>query len=153
MTLHRREWGVGPPIIAMHPLGLESSAFEAFGLTLAGQSESYWAGEHSTASELNPLGYPLLAFSPWLFIAVAVSWLGLFSAFIIGLPRRLAGWLAVGIALGHALGGSTWLSRDFGIVAAVAYLAIGAELSAWCWRQYGLRRIDGSRMLRDDLSC
>jgi pimeloyl-ACP methyl ester carboxylesterase len=33
--LHRREWGAGPPVIAMHPLGLESSAFEGFGTVLA----------------------------------------------------------------------------------------------------------------------
>src|SRR5262245_4012463 len=33
--LHRREWGVGQPVIAMHPLGLDSSAFEGFGQVLA----------------------------------------------------------------------------------------------------------------------
>jgi len=33
--LHRREWGVGQPMIAMHPLGLDSSAFEGFGHVLA----------------------------------------------------------------------------------------------------------------------
>ena len=33
--LHRREWGAGQPVIAMHPLGLESSAFEGFGRVLA----------------------------------------------------------------------------------------------------------------------
>ena len=33
--LHRREWGSGPPVIAMHPLGLESSGFEGFGTVLA----------------------------------------------------------------------------------------------------------------------
>lgn len=35
MMLHRREWGAGQPVIAMHPLGLESSAFEGFGTVLA----------------------------------------------------------------------------------------------------------------------
>lgn len=34
-VLHRREWGSGQPVIAMHPLGLESSAFEGFGMVLA----------------------------------------------------------------------------------------------------------------------
>src|SRR5262245_24455205 len=33
--LHRREWGVGQPVVAMHPLGLDSSAFEGFGHVLA----------------------------------------------------------------------------------------------------------------------
>ena len=34
MTLYQREWGSGQPVIAMHPLGLESSAFEGFGRAL-----------------------------------------------------------------------------------------------------------------------
>jgi pimeloyl-ACP methyl ester carboxylesterase len=34
-VLHRREWGAGQPVIAMHPLGLEASAFEGFGIVLA----------------------------------------------------------------------------------------------------------------------
>lgn len=33
--MYRREWGAGQPVIAMHPLGLESSAFEGFGKVLA----------------------------------------------------------------------------------------------------------------------
>jgi pimeloyl-ACP methyl ester carboxylesterase len=35
VVLHRREWGAGQPVITMHPLGLESSAFEGFGAVLA----------------------------------------------------------------------------------------------------------------------
>jgi pimeloyl-ACP methyl ester carboxylesterase len=35
MILHRREWGAGQPVIAMHPLGLESSAFAGIGTVLA----------------------------------------------------------------------------------------------------------------------
>ncbi|MEW6271121.1 MAG: hypothetical protein AB1689_17705 [Thermodesulfobacteriota bacterium] len=35
IVLYRREWGDGQPVIAMHPLGLESSAFEGFGRVLA----------------------------------------------------------------------------------------------------------------------
>jgi pimeloyl-ACP methyl ester carboxylesterase len=35
IVLHRREWGYGQPVIAMHPLGLESSAFEGIGMVLA----------------------------------------------------------------------------------------------------------------------
>lgn len=35
MTLHRREWGAGQPVIAMHPLGLDSSGFEGVGRLLA----------------------------------------------------------------------------------------------------------------------
>jgi pimeloyl-ACP methyl ester carboxylesterase len=35
MDLHRREWGAGHPVLAMAPLGLESSAFAGLGRTLA----------------------------------------------------------------------------------------------------------------------
>jgi pimeloyl-ACP methyl ester carboxylesterase len=35
IVLHRREWGEGQPVIAMHPLGLDSSAFEGIGMVLA----------------------------------------------------------------------------------------------------------------------
>src|SRR5579871_15292 len=35
MPLYRREWGTGRPVIAMHPLGLESSAFAGVGSALA----------------------------------------------------------------------------------------------------------------------
>jgi pimeloyl-ACP methyl ester carboxylesterase len=33
--LHQRVWGDGQPVIAMHPLGLDSSGFEGFGSVLA----------------------------------------------------------------------------------------------------------------------
>ncbi len=35
IQLHKREWGSGAPVIALHPLGLESSAFAGFGRALA----------------------------------------------------------------------------------------------------------------------
>jgi pimeloyl-ACP methyl ester carboxylesterase len=35
MTLFRREWGRGAPVIALHPLGLDSSGFAGFGRALA----------------------------------------------------------------------------------------------------------------------
>ncbi len=33
--MHKREWGSGEPVIALHPLGLESSGFAGFGKALA----------------------------------------------------------------------------------------------------------------------
>lgn len=35
VAMRTREWGTGQPVIAMHPLGLESSAFEGVGRALA----------------------------------------------------------------------------------------------------------------------
>jgi len=35
MAMYKREWGEGEPVIALHPLGLESSGFAGFGKALA----------------------------------------------------------------------------------------------------------------------
>ncbi len=35
MSIHKRVWGEGEPVIALHPLGLESSGFAGFGKALA----------------------------------------------------------------------------------------------------------------------
>jgi len=35
MTVYKRQWGHGRPVIALHPLGLESSGFAGFGRALA----------------------------------------------------------------------------------------------------------------------
>jgi pimeloyl-ACP methyl ester carboxylesterase len=35
MAMYKREWGEGRPVIALHPLGLESSGFAGFGKVLA----------------------------------------------------------------------------------------------------------------------
>ena len=62
MTLHRREWGTGQPVIAMHPLGLESSAFEGVGRALARR------GLRTIAVDLPGFGRtpaPDTALSPW----------------------------------------------------------------------------------------
>ena len=76
------------------------------GLTLAGQSADYWAGDYSLAEEGNPLARPFLARSPWLFLAGAAVW-GLVLAAVVFLWRHRAGeWLAVLNTLGHAFGGA-----------------------------------------------
>ena len=37
MSIYTREWGEGDPVIALHPLALESSAFEGMAGVLAGR--------------------------------------------------------------------------------------------------------------------
>jgi hypothetical protein len=51
----------------------------------------------------------------------------------------LAGWLAVGVAAAHAVGGGSWLIRSgqWGLVAAGLYIGVAAQVSAWCWSHYG----------------
>src|SRR5262249_34150201 len=96
--LHRREGVVGPPVIAMHPLGLDSSAFEGFGEVLARR------GLRTVAVDLPGFGRsplpdrPLTApdafrgviaiapYLPWLRFRFVLGWTSLVDA-------RAAGWL------------------------------------------------------------
>lgn len=108
------------------------------GLTLAGQSAAYWAGDYGTAVEANPIAHLLLAHSPWLFVGLAVVWLALFSVVLIGWQHPWVGWVAVIVATAHAIGGASWLARHggWGLVAAIAYITAVSQASGWCWRRY-----------------
>lgn len=106
-------------------------------LTLAGQPEAYWVGDYSTAEEYNPVAYPLLVRHPALFLAGAIVWLAVFATVVLCWHHPLAAWLAIGVALGSALGGSTWFARHgtMGWLLAVVYLSAAAFLSRACWRR------------------
>lgn len=108
------------------------------GLTLAGQPPSYWAGDYGSAVEANPVAYALLALGPGPFAGLAVAWLAGVSALVAGWRHRLTGWVAVVVAVAHAVGGASWLTRagPWGLAAAGAYLAAAAQVSGWCWRRY-----------------
>jgi hypothetical protein len=116
------------------------------GLTLAGQPDAYWTGDYGTAVEYNPLVRPLLTTGPGCFTAAAALWLAAVSAIILGWRHRYSGWLAVVVAIGHAIGVGSWLSRaePFGSLVAIAYLALAAQACAWSWRQYS--RNDSQRL-------
>ncbi len=75
MELFRRAWGVGQPVIAMPPLGLESSAFEGFGQVLASRGFRTIAvdlpGFGKTPAPEGPLtpavlAAPVIALAPYL---------------------------------------------------------------------------------------
>ena len=104
------------------------------GLTLAGQSAEYWAGDYSLANEGNPFAYPVLARSPWLFLAGGVVW-GVVVAAVVLLWRHRAGeWLGVLCTLGHAFGGACWLARygAVGWVLVILYLVAVTLGLRWC---------------------
>jgi pimeloyl-ACP methyl ester carboxylesterase len=70
--IHTREWGAGPPVLALHPLGLDSRAFEAIAQELARSGLRTIAmdlpgfGETPTTAErLTPsvLAQPVIAFA------------------------------------------------------------------------------------------
>jgi hypothetical protein len=107
-------------------------------LTLTGQPASYWDGDYSTALEANPFAYPLLTRSPWLFAALAVVWMAILSCVILLWCHPVSGWLAIGLTVAHAIGGSSWLVQLgwWGIIAAGAYLVLAAQACGWCWRRY-----------------
>src|SRR5512143_154073 len=75
IVLHKREWGEGQPVIAMHPLGLESSAFEGMAMVLARH------GMRTIAVDLPGFGRPPL---PSGGLAAAVM-----AAPVLGLARSL----------------------------------------------------------------
>jgi hypothetical protein len=107
------------------------------GLTLAGQSAAYWAGDYAAAVEANPFARPFLVQSPWLFIGLAAAWLVVVAAIVLAWRHPLAVWLAVLVAAAHAVGGASWLTRGspWQLVAAGVYLAVAAQGWAWCWHR------------------
>lgn len=106
-------------------------------LTLAGQTDEYWAGHYSAAVEFNPLAFHILLNGPALFAGLAVAWavfLGLLTVFW---PCPLVRALAIAVAVLHALAGCSWLVRlgHWGWMLAIGYLALASEVSWWCWRR------------------
>jgi hypothetical protein len=105
---------------------------------------------YSQPAEHNPLAHALLARHPALFAGAAVAWAVAFSAIVLLWRHRAAGWVAVLLAFGHAIGGSTWLARHGpgGWALAVVYLMLAAWFARASWRRAGLiepaQRIRGS---------
>lgn len=104
------------------------------GLTLTGQPPAFWGGDYGSAVEANPVAYPLLTRSPWLFVVLAAVWLVAFSVVVICWRHPATGWLAMFVAAAHAVGGASWLTRigPWGLVAAVLFLVFAAQVSWWC---------------------
>lgn len=95
------------------------------GLTLAGQSEAYWAGGRArqtdgvtslheypaTINEVNPTSRMLLAWHPLAYIAGTVLGMLLLCALLLLLPSALALLTCLAATLGHTWGAMTWISR------------------------------------------
>jgi hypothetical protein len=97
-SLTQRMWLVTPPTVLWAA---------DISLTLAGQSPAYWSGDYGQAHESNPLAYPLLASSPWLFVGVTALWGLLISGIVLFWHHWATPWIAALSAVGHAVGGST----------------------------------------------
>lgn len=126
----RQRWWLWVPVAILYSGDI--------GLTLCGQPSAYWAGDYQTALEANPLADRLLKINPWLFSSGAALWLLLMTLVIRFWQSRWAVWSAIIMAMGHAVGGSTWLVKfnTWGLLFAIAYLVFAAQATSWCWRRY-----------------
>jgi len=115
--LFRREWGAGRPVIAMAPLGLESSAFEGFGRTLA---RSGW---RTVAVDLPGFGRTPAPDAPLTPRVLAEP--------VIALARSLD---ARPVVLGVSLGGRVAL--EAALVAPEAFAAVVPIAPALPWVRY-----------------
>lgn len=85
-----------------------------FGITLYGQSESYWSGNYNDINELSPSFARYLSIHPLAFIAAALVWIAIFSSVIAIVPERIAMTLSICVVIGHMTGAASWLAYRFG---------------------------------------
>lgn len=78
-------------------------------LTLAGQSNEYWAGDRDIVLEANPLAAQLLAISPLAMIFAAMAWIAIVALLMSRLPDRYSRRIAWIVTAAHWIGASTWL--------------------------------------------
>ncbi|HWV99197.1 MAG TPA: hypothetical protein VNZ64_05830 [Candidatus Acidoferrum sp.] len=108
-------------------------------VTLHGQPEDYWAGNHSHVIEGSPAFHRLLTYGPMAYIAGLSGWVLAFVGMILLTPQTLALAVCIAFTLGHAIGASSWLvDLPYGYqlyagmcVFAAAGLALGIR---WGWR-------------------
>lgn len=84
-----------------------------FGLTLYGQSDSYWSGRYGNVNELSPSFGRYLSIHPLVFIAAGLVWIAIFSAVIAIVPGTIAMTLSVCVVIGHMTGAASWLAYRF----------------------------------------
>ncbi|MCA9032404.1 MAG: hypothetical protein KDA66_16415 [Planctomycetaceae bacterium] len=84
-----------------------------FGITLYGQSASYWSGNYGAVNELSPSFARYLTIHPLAFVGAGVLWIALFSTLIALLPEILALTVSIAVVIGHMGGTATWLAYRF----------------------------------------
>jgi pimeloyl-ACP methyl ester carboxylesterase len=126
-VLFRREWGSGQPVIVMHPLGLESSAFEGFGTVLGRR------GMRTIAVDLPGFGRTPLPGGP---ITPAVM-----AAPVVALARSLE---APPVVVGVSMGGRVAL--EAALAAPDAFRAVIPIAPYLPWLRYRLL-LEGMRLV------
>jgi hypothetical protein len=82
-------------------------------LTLAGQSEEYWAGNYQRVNEMSPTFKHLLEVHPVAFALGNSAWAASFVGVILLLPDVLALIASIAVTLGHTVGAATWILWRF----------------------------------------
>ena len=116
------------PPLAMIPLDV--------GLTLWGQSPSYWV-DGLFANEGNPLAERLLLIHPMAFLGAGVVWLVFVQGLISILPRIAALSVSVAVAQSHAWAAGGWIRMFFPyphLFLAMLFLASAAMAVLACER-------------------
>ena len=80
-----------------------------FGLTLNGQSQAYWQGNHNAVNEIFPLFAWGLRHGPIAFLLVCLLWVLVLSALIVVVPDIASQILSLALVIGHTWGAMTWL--------------------------------------------
>ena len=124
-----------------------------FGLTLYGQSQSYWSGNFGNVNEISPSFARYLAIHPLAFVGAGFLWIIIFSAIVILLPEILALTVSIAIVIGHMGGAATWFAYRFhnyqacnGLFLVTAFIVVLSfkqgqnddGTSAFDWRRTGL---------------
>lgn len=80
-------------------------------VTLVGQPEAYWAGDHSRVLEGTPGFRILLTYGPAAYITGLTVWVLAFVGMILLLPSTLALAVCLMFSLGHTIGAFSWINR------------------------------------------
>jgi len=110
-------------------------------LTFSGQPAEYWGGDYMRCSEASPVSRWCLEQHPAAALAEAILWVALFGALIVISPWRVAQVISLGVALGHVIGASDWLWKEFGLYWLYPPVLLGsAGLIVWTWQRAEARR-------------
>jgi hypothetical protein len=88
-------------------------AFIDFGLTLNGQSQAYWQGNHNAVNEALPLFAWGLRHGPTAFLFVCLLWVLVLSVLIVIVPDIVSQILSLAMVIGHTWGAMSWLVYRF----------------------------------------
>ncbi len=80
-------------------------------VTLIGQPEAYWAGDHSRVLEGTPGFRVLLTYVPAAFVAGQIVWELAFVGMILLLPSTPALAVSLMFTLGHTIGAFSWINQ------------------------------------------